>query len=187
MASQFWIILVPLVAILANMAAQVAVYRLWNTEGRLFRSQMAGAVTGLAVLVVLSVSVRGPGTSAADSATANALIYLAFCYVYFHWNNMGETARRIRLLRELHDTPQGLTDAELHARYPAREILEHRLRRLLVEARNDKAERRAHLARRLLRRGLPLGCHDGVRTHGRHRILVCIAVTIGDEGGSRDG
>ncbi|MEE8293143.1 MAG: hypothetical protein V3R22_01860 [Kiloniellales bacterium] len=143
MASQFWIILVPLVAILANMAAQVAVYRLWNTEGRLFRSQMAGAVTGLAVLVVLSVSVRGPGTSAADSATANALIYLAFCYVYFHWNNMGETARRIRLLRELYDTPQGLTDAELHARYPAREILEHRLRRL-IEARQI-AERDSRL------------------------------------------
>ncbi len=143
MASQFWNILVPPVAILANMAVQVVVYRLWNTEGRLFRSQMAGAAAGLAVLVVLSVSVHGTGANAADSATTNVLIYLAFCYVYFHWNNMGETARRIRLLRELHDAPRGLTDAELQTRYPAREILEHRLRRL-IEARQI-AERDSRL------------------------------------------
>jgi hypothetical protein len=143
MASQFWNVLVPLVAILADMAVQVAVYRLWNTEGRLFRSQMVGAVAGLAVLVALSVSVRGAGAGGADSTTANVLIYLAFCYVYFHWNNMGETARRVRLLRELHDAPQGLTDAELQTRYPAQEIVEHRLRRL-IEARQI-AERDSRL------------------------------------------
>jgi hypothetical protein len=125
------------------MAVQVAVYRLWNTEGRLFRSQMVGAVAGLAVLVALSVSVRGAGAGAADSTTANVLIYLAFCYVYFHWNNMGETARRVRLLRELHDAPQGLTAAELQTRYPAQEIVEHRLRRL-IEARQI-AERDSRL------------------------------------------
>jgi hypothetical protein len=134
MASQFWNLLLLLLAVFAGMAVQIAVYRLWNTKGRLFRSQMAGAAAGLAVLVSLSVWAPRAGVNTADGITANTLIYLMFCYVYFHWNNMGETARRVRLLRELHDAPQGLTDAELQARYPAREILEHRLRRL-IEAR----------------------------------------------------
>ena len=62
--------------------------------------------------------------------SAGALLYAAFCYVYFHWNNMGETARRIRMLRELAAAPEGLTFQDMVRRYSAREILARRLERL---------------------------------------------------------
>ncbi len=44
---------------------------------------------------------------------------------------MGETARRIRLLRELCDSPQGLTKEEILSRYNAAEVINMRMIRLL--------------------------------------------------------
>ena len=50
---------------------------------------------------------------------------------YFHFINLGETARRIRILRELHEPPDGLTLDGLLARYNAQEIIERRISRLI--------------------------------------------------------
>ena len=75
-------------------------YRLLPAEGKLFKSQVAGTLIGGLVLALLLSAAPGAAPSA-DVVVAGALLYLVFCYVYFHWNNMGETARRIRMLREL--------------------------------------------------------------------------------------
>lgn len=129
MSPSAWALLVVILAAMVNMASQIAAYRLLRTDGKLFRSQIAGTlIGGLALAVGLSAS---PGSRmSGDAATAGCLLYLAFCYVYFHWNNMGETARRIRMLRELAAAPAGLSFDEMVARYSAREILERRLERL---------------------------------------------------------
>lgn len=131
MSAPLWALLVPTLAVLANMAGQIIGYRLLAGRGRLLKSQIGGTVTGFVALGLLSAA--GPDGSArsADVLVANLLLYVAFCYVYFHWNNMGETARRIRLLRDLYDAPEGLTVQELQNRYPAREILTRRLKRLI--------------------------------------------------------
>jgi hypothetical protein len=125
----FWALLMATLAVAANMAGQIMVYRLLRAEGKLFKSQVAGTLIGGLVLALL-LSMGSGASLSADVATADALLYAGFCYVYFHWNNMGETARRIRMLRELAAAPEGLTFEEMVHRYSAQEILERRLERL---------------------------------------------------------
>lgn len=62
---------------------------------------------------------------------ANALTYVFLSYCYFHFINLGETARRIRILRELQESINGLTMEDILARYNSEEIIERRLIRLI--------------------------------------------------------
>lgn len=55
---------------------------------------------------------------------------LCFAYIFFHFNNMGETARRIRILRELHNVKQMSIQALLK-NYDSTEQVKLRLQRLL--------------------------------------------------------
>ena len=128
-------------AVVVNVIAQIAAYRLIGLAGRLFRSQLVGGLAGGGVLALLLVG--GPADRfSADETTAGGLLYLTFCYVYFHWNNMGETARRIRMLRVLAAAPDGMTFDEMVARYSAREILERRLERLTTAGQIREVEGR---------------------------------------------
>jgi hypothetical protein len=95
----------------------------------MYRTQAIGLLAGLAALLAVSFLA---GTSTSTSIAANFLIFLSFEYVFFHWNNMGGTARRVRLVRELSEAPAGLTIAELLSRYSAREILDRRLGRMIA-------------------------------------------------------
>lgn len=100
---------------------------------------VASTLAGLAVVVSLGVSfahAQAAPASAADrwGATATwvlAYVCLAYCYV-FGFFNLGESARRIRLLIELHAAgDRGLTLEEILTAYNARLIVEARLARLL--------------------------------------------------------
>lgn len=147
MATSISALLMAILAVAANVAGQIAVYRLLRAEGRLFKSQIAGTVIGGLVLALFLSSAPGAAPSA-DVAIADALLYAVFCYVYFHWNNMGETARRIRMLRELAAAPDGLTFDEMVARYSAREILERRLERLTAAGQITETDGRLVLTSR---------------------------------------
>jgi hypothetical protein len=85
-------------------------------------------------LQVLMTVVMRPLNSADALAwgAVNLVIYVALLYIYVNFVNMGETARRIRILRELVDVPEGLSREELLHRYNAREIVAQRLKRLAV-------------------------------------------------------
>lgn len=63
---------------------------------------------------------------------ANVITYSALGYCYFHFINWGETSRRIRILRELYESDNGLTFAEILERYNAKEIIQVRFLRLLA-------------------------------------------------------
>lgn len=144
-APSLWALLAATLAVLANVAGQIAAYRLLRTSGRLFKSQLVGTLAGgLALALLLQ---RGPGGApatlmTADVIAADVLVYALFCYVYFHWNNMGETARRIRMLRELAAAPEGLSVEDMVRRYSAREILERRLERLSAAGQIRESEGR---------------------------------------------
>jgi hypothetical protein len=148
-ATPFWALLMATLAVAANMAGQIMAYRLLRAEGKLFKSQIAGTLLGGLVLALLLIS--GPDASlSADVVTADALLYAAFCYVYFHWNNMGETARRIRMLRELAAAPEGLTFEQMVQRYSAQEILERRLERLSAAGQISETDGRLVLTSRTI-------------------------------------
>ncbi|MDD5505564.1 MAG: hypothetical protein PHR73_02265, partial [Candidatus Omnitrophica bacterium] len=52
-------------------------------------------------------------------------------YCYFNFINLGETGRRIRLLRELYDSGSGLNKEEILSRYNAEEVVVLRMKRLV--------------------------------------------------------
>ncbi len=68
---------------------------------------------------------------AAGYGLLHLMTYAALAYCYMHFINLGETARRIRLIRELHESPGGLSLEQVLKRYNAGVILENRLGRLL--------------------------------------------------------
>ncbi|MDD4004599.1 MAG: hypothetical protein PHW69_05280 [Elusimicrobiaceae bacterium] len=109
-------------ALAVNMTAQLLSAR---HGAPLLKSVFTGFAAGLAAVVACAAF------SPAGDAAANLAIYAALGYSYFHFVNLGETARRIRLMRELHDSPAPLTRAELQARYPPAEMLELRIQRLV--------------------------------------------------------
>lgn len=60
----------------------------------------------------------------------NLGVTAALGYGYFHLNNLGETARRVRILRELLEAGGKLSDAEILERYNAAVMVDKRLHRL---------------------------------------------------------
>ncbi|OIO38381.1 MAG: hypothetical protein AUJ75_02940 [Candidatus Omnitrophica bacterium CG1_02_49_10] len=110
-------IFLPIAAIAVNVISQILCYR-YLFRGKLLKSLLAGFITG-GIFMLSSPSLNG------------FIVYLALSNVYFHFMNMGETARRIRILRELASSKDGLTLEELLKRYNAEEIIERRLKRLM--------------------------------------------------------
>ena len=74
---------------------------------------------------------KNPPYQSFDEITANFFTYLSLGYCYFHFINLGETARRIRILRELYDSKQGLSEKEILEKYNAEEIVVRRINRLM--------------------------------------------------------
>jgi hypothetical protein len=111
-------------------------------RGGLFPSLFAGFAIGGLVLISLSVLFRDHSIF---WHALNFAIYACFVSTYFHWNNMGETGRRVRLMIELAATPDGLTRAELMARYGHKEIVDRRIDRMLKSQQICQTGSRFHM------------------------------------------
>lgn len=122
---------IPIAALAINAVAQLLFCR---AGAGLLRSIKAGFAFGLAGLALLH-EYSPQGT---DVLAANTLIYITLSYCYFHFLNLGETARRIRLLRELRSNPDGMTAADMLTAYNAKSIVEARLGRLLRSGQVEK-------------------------------------------------
>ena len=127
--------LLPAAALAVNVLVQLAVVRAAPARG-IAPSIAAGFLAGLAAVAAGSVVLpAGAGAGLLDrSATGLADLgaYLCLSYCYFNFLNLGITARRIRLLIELLEAPDGLTWAQVLERYDARQMVGARLGRLLA-------------------------------------------------------
>ena len=90
----------------------------------------------------------GATHEALSLAAANVILYGSLGYGYFHFLNLGETARRIRILREIESAPEGLSHQEILQRYSAAAIVERRLGRLLTTGQIVLRDGRYHVARK---------------------------------------
>jgi hypothetical protein len=138
----FWWLAVLCAACGANATIEVLWFRIFRAGG-LFRAMLAGFLGGLAALAVASWAF---GDRSVWGALCNAGTYICFSYVLFHWNNMGETGRRVRLAIELQNAPNGLTRNEILARYGHREIVDRRIARLLASRQIIETNSRYHVA-----------------------------------------
>lgn len=130
--TSYFILGVPILSMLANVSAQILCYKYAFKKG-LLKSEYAGFIFGLVVFTAcgfLTFSKGSPGEWL-GSFLANLVIYACLSYCYFTFINMGQTARRVRLLRELYDAPQGLSREEMLSRYNAEDIINVRIARLL--------------------------------------------------------
>lgn len=113
-----------IIGLAANVISQVCISRYIPRFG-LLKSILVGFIFGMCILLFLSLSGN------ISSLLVNGITYSALGYGYFHFINLGETARRIRILRELYDSKEGLSMAEILERYNAKEIIEKRINRLI--------------------------------------------------------
>jgi hypothetical protein len=129
----------PALALLACIGCHIVVSHVWRRLRRDYAAA-AAALSGLVGLVTLAIALP-VGTAGMSSradrvslAIAWSLAYLALTYWYiFGFYNLGESARRIRLLIELEAVGErGLSRTELLSLYNARMIVEARLGRMLA-------------------------------------------------------
>ena len=122
----------PLTGLLLNVFAQLIGFRYVKS---LLKSLILGFIIGL--LFVFGVGFYGcfvPVQRSGEFMTlfvVNSLTYLALSYCYAHFINLGEGARRIRIIRELYKSETGLTMDELLKTYNGRQMVENRINRLM--------------------------------------------------------
>lgn len=127
-------VLSPVFGLAANVCSQVLSFRYAGLP--LFKSIVLGFTLGFATLLVIQggLYVLAPTASPQElpaMIVTNALIYGSLGYGYFHFLNLGETARRVRILWELYDARDGLAMEEILSRYNAKNMVALRLGRLL--------------------------------------------------------
>lgn len=126
-------LLSPVIGLALNALIQVSCFRLIPSLG-LLRSVYLGFASGLLSVAFFGLYIFLASielSAASGSLVTNLIIYSSLGYCYFHFINLGETARRIRILRELYDLKEGLSLEEILIRYNAKEIIERRLARLI--------------------------------------------------------
>ena len=130
MAILLWLYaMVPWLALAVNVLVQLGVCRQPGVAGTrprwsLMRSIYAGFLAGFALVAAVGACylVGGPRTpgDALASAAVNVMTYGALSFGYFHFINLGETARRIRIIREIDAAGRPLTREVILARLPPR-------------------------------------------------------------------
>ena len=126
--------LVPLAGLAVTVAVHVALIRARRGAG-LLRSLFEGWGTGLLAVLgaeaFAAAAVPLPAGDRLPLAVVNVATHGLLWFCYFHFVNLGVTARRPRLLIELGEAPGGLTYEQVLERYSGRYQVEARLERLL--------------------------------------------------------
>ena len=134
MAVSYLEVLFPVIGLVINVLFQVLGFRYITNIG-LLKSIFLGFAAGLFSVITLETYVFFTMSKAAQDFIAiivvNLMTYSALGYCYFHFLNLGETARRIRIVRELYDSEGGLSISGILERYSARDIVQKRIERLL--------------------------------------------------------
>lgn len=124
----------PILGLLVNTLVQILTCRLIKSVG-LLKSVVGGFVIGFATVMACGIAwylTAMPDVMELMGQSAlNLLTYVALGYCYFHFINLGETARRIRILRELQESENGLTLEGILERYNAFSIINVRLQRMI--------------------------------------------------------
>ena len=123
----------PLFALILNILFQILIYR--SLRFSLLKTLFSGFLMGLVFLIGLEVTISVNNHILTQEflglGILNLISYVSLSYCYFHFVNLGETDRRIRILYELYESNCGLTFEEIIDRYNSGAIIEKRLKRLL--------------------------------------------------------
>lgn len=134
MAVSYLEVTAPVIGLILNVLFQVFGFRYISGIG-LLKSIFLGFLAGFFSVVALESYIFFTLSNSIQNFIAiiivNLMTYSALGYCYFHFLNLGETARRIRIVRELYDTGGGLSLEGILERYNAGDIVHKRVERLL--------------------------------------------------------
>jgi hypothetical protein len=136
------------IALFINVITQILCLR-YAVNG-LLKSIFLGFTFGLLGLLTVQLYIASQDIEFLPGIMVNIVIYSLFGYCYFHFINLGETARRVRLLRELHESNGGLTLEEILKRYNAEAMVELRLQRLISSGQIILKDGRLHVGKPVL-------------------------------------
>jgi hypothetical protein len=123
----FFQALSPVVCLVINVLSQLMVFRFfYKDKDKIFQSVFLGFFFGSVGFWVIKIF----GHAFDIFVCEDLLTYCLLGYGYFHFINLTQTARRIRILTEIKESSHGLTYEEVLKRYNAREVLERRIARL---------------------------------------------------------
>jgi len=145
MACDYIRAVIPIFGLMVNVLSQMISFRILPKRG-LLNSVFLGFLSGLSIIFVFEFCILSQQLALTKESLAvlvvHLLTYMSLGYCYFHFINLGETARRVRILRELADATDGLSLKGILKHYNAKEIVERRLERLLkkgqIVIKNDK-------------------------------------------------
>ncbi len=127
-------ILSPIIGLAFNVVTQILVCRYIKRKG-LLQSVYLGFLGGICSIALIELwyyyATIPTMTESLCQFLLNLATFTVLGYCYFHFINLGETARRIRLVRELQEAGKGLSYDEITAKYGAPEIITKRLNRML--------------------------------------------------------
>jgi len=126
--------LAPLIGLGVSVVIQILSCR-YGSKTSLFKSIFLGFGVGMAFVLFMELYVffmmPGLKNGFIYILATDLMAYSAFGYCYFHFINLGETARRIRIMRELYDSDGGLSMEEILAKYSAKDMVHMRISRLV--------------------------------------------------------
>jgi hypothetical protein len=150
MIHDWWVILSPIFGLVVNIIIQILSHRLilWLT---LLRSVFFGFGVGFSLVITFEIqrysqNYYGQIGDFWGILIVNSVTYAFLGYCYFSLIGLGETARRIRLLKDLYAVPnEGLSLSEILSEYSAKNMVDKRLDRLLNNGQVRVAEGRYYI------------------------------------------
>lgn len=134
----------PVIGLSFNVLAQVLLFR-YRFIGSLLKSIFAGFIVGIFTINLIIVFANPEPLL--PVLILNLFTYGSLGYGYFHFINLGETARRIRILREFRES-NSMTEGELSSRYNAKEMIDRRVDRLLASGQIIQTDSELKLGRK---------------------------------------
>jgi hypothetical protein len=127
-------IFLPVLGLAINVIIQLLTCRYLVKFGVL-KSVFTGFFSGIAIVITFDIIYffleKTASIEFLSQLTLSTITYAMLGYCYFHFVNLGETARRVRIARELWDSKTGLSMDELIKCYSTSNIINYRLQRLI--------------------------------------------------------
>jgi len=124
----------PVFGLIINVTIQLLGCRYIERLGVL-KSVFTGFLCGFGIVFITDItycfSAKPPLMECFAQLSLSTVTYVALGYCYFHFINLGETARRVRIAIELLESEIGLSMDELIKRYSASDIINYRLQRMI--------------------------------------------------------
>jgi hypothetical protein len=128
------LLIAPAAGLVADVVLQAVLARFAASEANLrlqFMSFGAGLLVTVALLFALLSGSRLTPVDNIGYGLLHVLAYACYGFIFFNMINANISSLRVRMLKEyLARSPVPLSDAELHAKYPAADMVSARLARL---------------------------------------------------------